>query len=491
MKPTLLPTLALAMGTSLLWSPSADAQGIRRSGGETNATAPDRSVATVTSPARAQAVLPRIALLRPDRYSNHADDEDMAYERLGLALANLGRFTLVERGRIDAILRENQLGIDGLLRDQRQLNNLTAVDYLVEIHVSNETMSQSGQGRNLTYLDQWVGSCRLIDVRQGIVARAFGISASGSGDTMGVARGRAADAFVADALQGFREVFRLQARIVGRQGKLVQIDVGSDKGMQPGFIFSARRAGAPILQPGTGRILETPTSESGQIVITRTWPGAAEGVILEGAGRIQDQDLLVEVPAASLLRTGLAIGLQQQPYRTQGTETASGVAISPRFQAEGEIIEPYSGQGFGVTIGGALLPNPSGLSTYQVDFLAHWKLPLSDNLHLRLQGGFGLDGASQPLKAPVPIGSGTASSASASQVSGVLGASLDLRILGPLALRAGFLWRPEWVYQGWGISPPSNDGDQRDRVSINPDALSISTAGGGGLMPQVGISLQF
>jgi len=477
-----LAALSTALSIAILATPQASAQ-IRRSNGDA-APSPGRATSAINTPAAPAAVaaLPRIALLRPDRYSNFADDEDMAYERLGNALANLGRFTLVERGRIDAILRENQLGIDGLLQGQGRLTELTSVDYLVEINVSNEVMTQTGKDRAIIYNDQWIGSCRLIEVRRGIVARSFPIDTRASGDSMAQARGRAADQFVASALAGFRDVFRLQTRIVGRQGKLVQLEMGSNNGMQDGYVFSALRALPPVMQ---GALAEAPTLEVGRIAVTRTMPGGSMGVIIEGADRIRDDDLLVEDPGASLMRLGLFVGGQSQNAKLVGATATDALSTLGRVQFEVDILEPYSGQSFGVALGAASGTYGQNVSPLKLDLLAQWQLPLGESLRLILQGGVGINAVNQPLKAPVRVGEETVSSAQSSSVTGVAGAAVDLRLWGPLNLRAGAYWRPEAIYRDWSL------GSGNANTPVAADAVNITTVQDGGLAPTVGLFFRF
>jgi hypothetical protein len=405
----------------------------------------------------------------------------MAYERLGNALANLGRFTLVERGRIDAILRDNQLGIDGLLRGQGRLTELTNVDYLVEINVSNEVMTQTGQDRTILYNDQWIGSCRLIEVRRGIVARSFPIDTRASGDSMAQARGRSADQFVASALTGFRDVFRLQTRIVGRQGKLVQLEMGANNGMQNGYVFSAVRALPPVFQAGSGAVVEMLTVEFGRIAVTRAMPNGSSGVIIEGADQIRDDDLLFEDPGASLMRLGLFVGGQSQNGKLVGATVTDALSTLGRVQFEADILEPYSGQSFGVALGAATGTYGQNVSPLNLDLLAQWRLPLGESLRLALQGGVGINAINQPLKTPVRVGEETVSSAQSASVTGVAGAALDLRLWGPLNMRAGAYWCPESLYKDWSL------GGGNANTPVAADAVNSTTVQDGGLAPTVGV----
>lgn len=483
-------SIALALSVGVLGALPATAQ-IRRSNGE-GAQAPSSSGQVVAAPATNTAMaLPRIALLRPERYSNFADDEDMAYERLGNALANLGRFSVVERGRIDALLRERQMGIDGLLGERDRLSRLEGVDYLIEIHVSNEIATQTGEGRTIIYNDQWIGSCRLIEVRRGIVARSFAINTQASGDSMAQARGRAADQFVAEAIGGFRDVFRLQTRIVGRQGRQVQLAMGSDQGMQEGYILTAIRGMAQMSQSAGGAVFQVPTTEVGRIAVTRVFPGTATGVIIEGRDSIRDDDLLVEDPRASLLRLGLFAGTQMQNAKILGASAADAVASLGRAQFEVDILEPWSGQSFGVALGFAGGTYGQGISPLKLDLLAQWQFPLSESLRLNLQGGVGLNAVSQPLKTPVTLSGETVSTAGASTISGVAGAALDLRLWGPLNLRAGVQWRPETIYQDWRLGSGANNNTSGSSTPVAADALQNATVQDGGLSPILGLFFRF
>lgn len=237
-------------------------------------------------------------------------------------------------------------------------------------------------------------------------------------------------------------------------------------------------------------MLNIPTMEAGRIAVTRVFPGTATGVIIEGQDSIRDDDLLIEDPRASLMRLGLFAGTQMQNAKVVGASAADALATLGRAQFEVDVLEPWSGQSFGVALGFAGGTYGQGASPFKLDLLAQWQLPLSDNLRLNLQGGVGLNAITQPLKTPVTVSGESVTTAAASNVSGVAGAALDLRLWGPLNLRAGVQWRPETVYQDWRLGSGNSNTSGPD-TPVAADALQNSTIQDGGLSPILGVFFRF
>lgn len=237
-------------------------------------------------------------------------------ELLADALYQTGRFRVLDRDDLDAVLAEQELQNAGRTREHEKIrpNFLKNAHYLVK-GVVTEFAHVSVSG-----LDIGVGSFRffgggnhavvhlaikVIEVESGEVVFTSVVSGktyAGEVDVQATYGDLAVGGYqffqtpLGDALQQALDdaVIGIDERIGRRiwrpaiaeiDGERVYITGGSDRRLETGSLWSVRRLGGAIVDPHTGDLLGREEGvELGRIRLTRVFPEFSEGVII-GSGR--------------------------------------------------------------------------------------------------------------------------------------------------------------------------------------------------------------
>lgn len=193
----------------------------------------------------AQAIVPSdrptLALL-PAQASLYSPHNDQLYGRLQAALIQLGRFNVLERGKIQTLVGERDLARNGYAQPTELGKLLNAQKLLIAEMTSDPTgqLIYDKKEKKKHYESYARASVRFIDVSTGVAYDAFEVSA----ETMDPisrerAQDQAMDSVVSQILAGIRSRSRLSAKVTDRSGRRVHLDEGRNIGVQPGQFYDA------------------------------------------------------------------------------------------------------------------------------------------------------------------------------------------------------------------------------------------------------------
>ena len=168
-------------------------------------------------------------------------------EWLITSLVNTGRFEVVERAQLQKIMKEQQLGMTGMINQETvaKVGELLGVKVII-----TGSVIQMGNTYEV--------NARLISVEDGSILNAERI------------RGVGLDSIerMMDSLaETIKKDFPLEWYIVMVSGKRAMIDLGRTNGVEPGMRFLAMRKGIPIRHPITGKMLAGEDIKIGEIIV--------------------------------------------------------------------------------------------------------------------------------------------------------------------------------------------------------------------------------
>ncbi|HEY9855457.1 MAG TPA: CsgG/HfaB family protein [Stenomitos sp.] len=231
-------SLALLVSTTLLSAAPAAAQ-MRTSKDAQPAVQPN------TIQSFAQAIVPSdrptIAIL-PPQASLYSPHNDQLYGRLQSALIRLGRFNVLERGKIQALIGERDLARNGYAQPAEVGKLLNAQKLLIAEMTSDPTAQHiyDKKAKSNRFESYARATVRFIDVSTGVAYDAFEVSAEGvDASSRERATNQAMDAIVDQILGAVRSRTRLSAMVTDRSGRRVHLSEGRNIGVQPGQFYDA------------------------------------------------------------------------------------------------------------------------------------------------------------------------------------------------------------------------------------------------------------
>ena len=161
---------------------------------------------------------------------------EIVAEWLITALVKTGRFEVVERAQLQKILKEQQLGMSGVVNQETaaKVGELLGVKVIV-----TGAVIQFGSTLDV--------NARLISVEDGSILKAERLRAGNLESVEGLMAG------LADSM---KRDFPMEGYVVMVSGKRAMIDLGRIHGVEGGMRFSAFRKGAPVRHPITGKMLK-------------------------------------------------------------------------------------------------------------------------------------------------------------------------------------------------------------------------------------------
>ncbi len=245
-------------------------------------------------------------------------------------LVGSGRFTMVERSRIDAILQEQNLGLSGRVdaATAAEVGRILGVDAVIVGSITRFNLGSGSSGVNLGPFSVGGGnrnaevalSARLINTTTAeilSVAEGSGTATEGGGSVrLGRVGGstdsrnedallsNAANDAVADLAKNIlaaapgspaSAASPVSAVVADVDGNTVILNRGSRDGFQAGMVVSIERVDREVTDPNTGRVLRTITTSAGRVELTDVDSGSSIGTIVQGTG-IQVGDRAVIVP---------------------------------------------------------------------------------------------------------------------------------------------------------------------------------------------------
>jgi curli biogenesis system outer membrane secretion channel CsgG len=247
-------------------------------------------------------------------------------------LVDGGAYTLVERSRIQAVLREQNLGASGRIdaTTAAQIGRILGVDAVIIGSITRYNLSQRSSGLNIL----GVGSNRrryTADVQ--ITARLISTSnseilatAQGSGQAEQRSGGFMVSGIVSSgsdnantdellsnaaqaAVDQLSTTLNEKAGTIASQsgaggigalvadvaGNTVILNRGSQDGFKTGMVLSIERVTREVKDPATGAVLRSVTASVGRIELTSVDARSSEGRVVSGTGmRVGDRAVMVQ-----------------------------------------------------------------------------------------------------------------------------------------------------------------------------------------------------
>jgi TolB-like protein len=172
---------------------------------------------------------------------------EIVAEWLITSLVRTGRFDVVERAQLQKILKEQQMGMSGMISQETasKVGELLGVKVIIT-------------GSVIRLGNIYDVNTRLINVEDGSILKAEKI------------RGPGLDAIerMMDSLADtIKKDFPIEGYVVMVTGKRVMVDLGRIHGVEPGMQFIAFRQGAPVRHPVTGKMLKGEDIKIGEMAV--------------------------------------------------------------------------------------------------------------------------------------------------------------------------------------------------------------------------------
>ncbi|MDI6809864.1 MAG: CsgG/HfaB family protein [Candidatus Eisenbacteria bacterium] len=192
---------------------------------------------------------------------------EMVLDKLTTSLVNLQRFNVMERSKLEELLKEQKLGMTGVI------DASTAAQVGKNIGVEGIFLGSVSLSGNLASID-----ARLIDTASGSILSARDVSSSTS-TIENVKK------MVDDLVQKVaNDIPILAGTVIQVEGDLVYLDIGSNRGTRKGMKFVIYREGEPIKHPVTGEVLGTKIEELGDVAITEPMDRMCAALVVRRIG---------------------------------------------------------------------------------------------------------------------------------------------------------------------------------------------------------------
>lgn len=232
------------------------------------------------------------------------------------ALVRTNRFVVVERGDLDAVLAEQNLGQSGLVRPgtEARVGRLLGAQLLLKGAVTEFQETQSGGGIAAVLGGVATGlasskaklavDIRLIDTTTGEIVsseRAEGKTSSTGFGLAGIVAGiplaggfatskemeaaarKAIEEIVASVIRS-SEAVEWSGKVVKVTYNQVYINAGASMNMKPGMVLFVYRKGEELVDPDTGLSLGSSSALTGKLQIVTVQEKYAICAVVEGAG---------------------------------------------------------------------------------------------------------------------------------------------------------------------------------------------------------------
>jgi hypothetical protein len=414
-----------------------------------------------------------------------SDVADAIYNAFRNKVIAMGRFTVLERddARMKQVIKEAAFGESGLVNraSAPKLGQLLGAGYMTFIEYSNfsvDYVAPKKKGERGTYKAELKATARFVNTETGVAPGAFTTTGSGSDANRDKAIAEAIDDVVDDMILSTREIFALKASVVGRNGNMAMLELGSQHGLKSGTFFNVFREEDGFRKKvGTVRV-----DEIGQ--------GKSMARIKDGFWQIKAGDLIEENPRAS---APVAIGAFYEFVSLKGAPT-SGLGAGKPALGNGNLVglalrgPELFGDMAGLTLAGGYMPVGNGVDATLFDLLGtfRWEfVPEFVALDLRVGPTLGVMGQSRSNFGLSAGGENLTSFG----LGGTAGANLVLLLGKNARIFAGAGYR----VGGFGSTWSSGTAKEGNEVSVTgTDTTAVyPNVGFGGLTIQAGIDGQF
>lgn len=205
-----------------------------------------------------------LAILPFDNKGGAPEVSSMVQDNMITTLYNLRRFKILERSKIDEIVKEQKLGMTGFIDPAKavKVGKVAGVDAILTGSISATTT-----GVAIT--------ARLIDTETGTVITAK--DAFSEQTSLQNIKSMSQDI----AIQMYNDVPLVEGYVIRVDPTQVILDVGTNKGMRKGMKMVIYREGEAITHPATGEILGKTVTKLGEVLLVEVQEKMAEASILE------------------------------------------------------------------------------------------------------------------------------------------------------------------------------------------------------------------
>ena len=214
-----------------------------------------------------------LAILPFENKGGSPEVSSMVQDNMITTLYNLRRFKILERSKIDEIVKEQKLGMTGFIDPAKavKVGKVAGVDAILM-----GSISSTATGVAIT--------ARLIDTETGTIITAK--DAFSDRTSLQDIKNMSQEI----AIQMYNDVPLVEGYVIRVDPTQVILDVGTNKGMRKGMKMVIYKEGDAIIHPATGEILGKTVTKLGEVLLVEVQEKMAEASILE---KEQGQSLAV------------------------------------------------------------------------------------------------------------------------------------------------------------------------------------------------------
>ena len=205
------------------------------------------------------------------------------------ALAKTGKFTMMERTRLDELLKERGLSASGVTTGNSSLGGFSGVDYLVYGSISNITMARKNMFIVMNCDASLSMNIRVVDVNSGEIRFSENISvdetvgSSGSDEDpcygISLSSINVLGEEASDGIANKMTTALFPIKVVRARGNQVYLNYGEGT-LRKGSILSIKEMGEGFIDPDTGEVLGAEETTTAVIVIDDVRPKFSIGEIV-------------------------------------------------------------------------------------------------------------------------------------------------------------------------------------------------------------------
>lgn len=205
-----------------------------------------------------------LAVLPFDNKGGSPEITSMVQDNMITTLYNLRRFKILERSKIDEIVKEQKLGMTGFIDPAKavKVGKVAGVDAILM-----GSISSTAGGVAIT--------ARLIDTETGTIITAK--DAFSDQTSLQNIKGMSQDI----AIQIYNDVPLVEGYVIKVDPTQVILDVGTNKGMRKGMKMVIYKEGDAITHPATGEVLGKTVTKLGEVLLLEVQEKMAEASIVE------------------------------------------------------------------------------------------------------------------------------------------------------------------------------------------------------------------
>lgn len=205
-----------------------------------------------------------LAVLPFDNKGGSPEITSMVQDNMITTLYSLRRFKILERSKIDEIVKEQKLGMTGFIDPAKavKVGKVAGVDAILM-----GSISSTAGGVAIT--------ARLIDTETGTIITAK--DAFSDQTSLQNIKGMSQDI----AIQIYNDVPLVEGYVIKVDPTQVILDVGTNKGMRKGMKMVIYKEGDAITHPATGEVLGKTVTKLGEVLLLEVQEKMAEASIVE------------------------------------------------------------------------------------------------------------------------------------------------------------------------------------------------------------------